>query len=506
MSEEYILRMEQICKYFPGTKALDHVDFRIRKGEVHALIGENGAGKSTLIKVLTGVYRKDGGKIEFDGKPLEAADALEVQRAGISTIYQEISLVPQLSVAENIFIGREIKRRGMIDWKSTRKKSRQLLAELGLAIDVARPLGEYGTAIQQMVAIARAISVNAKLVIMDEATSSLDDDEVKVLFEIIRKLQEKEIAVLFISHRLKEIFEISDMITVLKDGVLVGEYRTSQLTRMELVSKMIGRDASDIVDMHREYRTITGDTYLKASEIHSGVRLNGLNITIKKGEIVGLAGLLGAGRTEFARVIFGVDKKDGGEIEINGKPVHFKIPKEAIRHSLAFCSENRKVEGVIPHLSVSDNISMANMGKISRYGVIFKNKQDAVAREFIEKIRIKVSSPEQEIISLSGGNQQKVILGRWLNTNPDFVILDEPTRGIDVGAKKEIEGLIHKMAAQGISILLISSEFEELVRNCDRVEVIRDGMNAGTLDGEEITEENIMQAIAEGNGGDGYEG
>lgn len=506
MSEEYILRMEQICKYFPGTKALDHVDFRIRKGEVHALIGENGAGKSTLIKVLTGVYRKDGGRIEFDGKPLEPADALEVQKAGISTIYQEISLVPQLSVAENIFIGREIKRRGMIDWKTTQEKSRLLLAELGLTIDVTRPLGEYGTAIQQMVAIARAISVNAKLVIMDEATSSLDDDEVRVLFGIIRKLQEKEIAVLFISHRLKEIFEISDRITVLKDGVLVGEYETSSLTRMELVSKMIGRDATDIVDARREYRDVSGDVYLKAGGIRSGVRLNGLNLTIHKGEIVGLAGLLGAGRTELARVIFGVDKKDEGVIEINGSPVHFKIPKDAIRHSLAFCSENRKVEGIIPHLSVSDNISMANMRKISRFGVISRKKQEAVAREFIGKIRIKVSSPEQEIASLSGGNQQKVILGRWLNTNPDFVILDEPTRGIDVGAKKEIEGLIHQMAAQGISILLISSEFEELVRNCDRVEVIRDGINTGTLSGEEITEENIMRAIAEGNGGDGYEG
>lgn len=506
MSEEYILRMEQICKYFPGTKALDHVDFHIRRGEVHALIGENGAGKSTLIKVLTGVYRKDAGKIEFDGKALEPTNALEVQQAGISTIYQEISLVPQLSVAENIFIGREIKCRGMIDWKAIRERSRRLLSELGLDIDVTRLLEDYGTAIQQMVAIARAISINAKLVIMDEATSSLDDDEVKVLFGIIRKLQEKGIAVLFISHRLKEIFEISDMITVLKDGCLVGEYRTSELTRMELVSKMIGRAAEDIVDTHREYRTVTGDTYLKADGIRSGVRLNGLNLTVKKGEIVGLAGLLGAGRTELARVIFGVDKKDEGEIEINGTPVHFKIPKDAIRRSLAFCSENRKVEGIIPHLSVSDNISMANMGKISRFGVISGKKQDAVAREFIEKIRIKVSSPEQEIVSLSGGNQQKVILGRWLNTNPDFVILDEPTRGIDVGAKKEIEGLIHQMAAQGISILMISSEFEELVRNCDRVEVIRDGRNTGTLVGEEITEEHIMHAIAEGNGGDDYEG
>lgn len=501
MGQEYILEMKGICKQFSSVKVLHEVDFHIKKGEVHALMGENGAGKSTLIKILTGVYSKDGGQVIFDGKEINPASALDAQKLGISPIYQEISLVAQLSVAENIYIGREIKKNGIIDWKTIHEKSKELLAGLGIDIDVTKPLSCYGTAIQQMVAIARSILIEAKLVIMDEATSSLDEDEVAVLFEIIRKLKKQGIAILFISHRLPEIFEIADQVTVLKDGYLVGEYPTSELTRKDLVSKMIGRSADDIVDTHREYREIAGEEYLKAENIQRGIKLRGLNLTIKRGEIVGLAGLLGAGRTELARVIFGIDKKDQGTITIDGKPVEFKLPRQAINFGLAFCSENRKVEGIIPNLTIAENISIANMKQVSRWGVIQRAKQRAVAEEYVKKIRIKTTGIDQKICNLSGGNQQKVILARWLSMKPDFIILDEPTRGIDVGAKREIEELIKEIARQGISVLLISSEFEELIRNCDRVEVIRDGKNAGCLQAEEITDNNIMNLIANGSVG-----
>lgn len=501
MPQEYILEMKGISKSFSTVKVLHEVDFRIKKGEVHALMGENGAGKSTLIKILTGVYSKDGGTVIFDGREIMPANSLEAQKLGISPIYQEISLVSQLSVAENIYIGREIKKNGIIDWKTTNQKSEELLSSLGIQIDVTKPLSSYGTAIQQMVAIARSILIEAKLVIMDEATSSLDEDEVEVLFGIIRKLKEKGIAILFISHRLPEIFEITDSVTVLKDGFLVGEYETASLTKKDLVSKMIGRSAEDIVDVHRQKRQVQDEIYLKATGIESGIKLRGLNLTIRRGEIVGLAGLLGAGRTELARVIFGIDKKDRGSIQIDGKEVEFKLPRQAIDYGLAFCSENRKVEGIIPHLSIAENISIANMKKVSRFGIIQRARQRAVAEEYVKKIRIKTTGIDQKICNLSGGNQQKVILARWLSMKPDFIILDEPTRGIDVGAKREIEELIRQIADQGISVLLISSEFEELIRNCDRVEVIRDGRNAGSLLAEEITENNIMNLIANGTAG-----
>ena len=501
MTQEYILEMKGIEKSFSAVQVLHGVDFRIRRGEVHALMGENGAGKSTLIKILTGVYSRDGGTVLFDGREIAPANSLEAQKLGISPIYQEISLVVQLSVAENIYIGREIKKNGIIDWKTTNQKSKELLNSLGIDIDVTKPLSSYGTAIQQMVAIARSILIEAKLVIMDEATSSLDEDEVEVLFGIIRKLKSQGIAILFISHRLPEIFEIADMVTVLKDGYLVGEYPTASLTKKDLVSKMIGRSAESIVDVRREYREVSKKLYLSAENIESGIKLKGLNLTIHRGEVVGLAGLLGAGRTELARVIFGIDKKDRGEIQIDGKTVEFKLPRHAINYGLAFCSENRKVEGIIPNLSIAENISIANMKRVSRFGVIQGAKQRAVAEEYVKKIHIKTTGIDQKIRNLSGGNQQKVILARWMSMQPDFIILDEPTRGIDVGAKKEIEELIRQIAEQGISVLLISSEFEELIRNCDRVEVIRDGRNAGSLRAEEITENNMMSLIANGPAG-----
>ena len=496
-SEEMLLQMKGICKRFPGVVALDHVDFFIRKGEVHVLMGENGAGKSTLIKILTGIYKLDEGEILFDGSPLNPVDALDVQHKGISTIYQEISLIPQLSVAENIFLGREFRQRGLIDWKRTRSEAQKLLDDMGMDIDVTRPVESYGTAIQQMIALARATWLKAKLVVMDEATSSMDDDEVKVLFGIIHRLKAQGVSILFISHRLNEVFEIADRITVLKDGVRVGEYRSGELTRLELITKMVGHDASEILSqtVAREARDFPD--FVEARGIKSGVKLNGVDLTIGRGEVVGLAGLLGSGRTELARILFGADGKDDGEILIDGKPVHFRLPAQAIGRGFAFCSEDRKVEGILPNMSVRDNMLIACMGKVNRHGIVSTARQRALVQKYIDAVRIKTPGMEQNISNLSGGNQQKVLLARWLCMKPDLLILDEPTRGIDVGAKKEIEALIREIADQGISILLISSEFEELVRNCDRLVVVREGRNVGELRGREISEDNIMRVIAQ---------
>jgi ABC-type sugar transport system ATPase subunit len=505
MSDDYIISMQNISKRFPGVTALDKVSFRIKKGEVHVLMGENGAGKSTLIKILTGIYKQDGGSIFFDGREFAPNSALDVQRAGISTIYQEISLIPQLTVAENIFIGREIKTKGVIDWKTTRDRSRELLKGLGLDIDVTRPLSSYGTAIQQMTAIARAISIDAKLIVMDEPTSSLDEDEVNILFGVIRKLKAAGIAILFISHRLNEVFEISDKITILRDGQLIGEYKTNALTHEELISKMVGRDAAAILGSSKGLKNKIFDEFIRVEGITSGLKLRGLNISIGKGEVVGLAGLLGSGRTEFARILFGVDRYNMGSITIDGKPVKFRVPRDGIKWGFAFCSEDRKTEGIIPHLSVKDNILIANLNKTSRFGILMKSRQNAMVDEYIQTLKIKTPSREQNIMNLSGGNQQKAILARWLCLKPQLVIMDEPTRGIDIGAKREIEALIRHMAEEGISILFISSEFEELIRNCDRIEVIREGVNMQTLTGADITEKNIIHSIA-GVGAAGIEG
>jgi ABC-type sugar transport system ATPase subunit len=496
MSDDYIISMQNIRKQFPGVTALDDVSFRIKKGEVHVLMGENGAGKSTLIKILTGIYKQDSGSIFFNGRKFEPNSALEVQRAGISTIYQEISLIPQLTVAENIFIGREIKTKGVIDWKTTRDRSRDLLKGLGLDIDVTRPIESYGTAIQQMTAIARAISIDAKLIVMDEPTSSLDEDEVNVLFGVIRKLKTEGISILFISHRLNEVFEISDKITILRDGQLIGEYETKALSHEELISKMVGRDAASILSNGKGRKKKTFDEFIRVEGLTSGLKLRNLNISIGKGEVVGLAGLLGSGRTEFARILFGVDRYNRGSITIDGKPVKFHVPRDGIKWGFAFCSEDRKTEGIIPHLSVKDNILIANLNKTSRFGIISKSRQNTVVDEYIKTLKIKTPSREQSLMNLSGGNQQKTILARWLCLKPRLVIMDEPTRGIDIGAKREIEALIRRMAEDGISILFISSEFEELIRNCDRIEVIREGVNMKTLTGADITEENIIRSIA----------
>ena len=498
MDNNLLLEMKQIDKQFTGVYALDHVDFEVRKGEIHALMGENGAGKSTLIKVLTGLYTKDSGQIIFDGVERNFSTPQDSQRAGISTIYQEINLIPHLSVAENIFIGREPRNAFGIDWKAVREQAKQLLLENGIDIDVDQDLATYSTAIQQMVAITRAISQNAKLLIMDEPTSSLADDEIQLLFVKMRELVAKGMSIIFISHKLDEVFTICDRTTILKDGKLVGSYDMDKITRLEMVSRMIGRDASNVLKRSvGEYEEKEGMVPLvRTRNIDNRVKLHGVSIDVRPGEIVGIAGLLGAGKTEFAKVVFGCDNSYTGEYEVEGKPVRLKTPKGAIDLGFAYCSEDRKVEGIFPHMSVKENMTITTLQSISRFGVVNRRKQKEIVDQYIESIRIKTPSPEQLICNLSGGNQQKVLLGRWLSMQPKLIILDEPTRGIDVGAKAEIEALIKQFSENGISVLYISSELEELIRNCYRVVVIRDGRNVAELCGNGITEANIMKHIA----------
>ncbi len=506
MTSEVLLEMRGIEKSFPGVRALKGVDFSVHKGEVHSLMGENGAGKSTLIKVLTGICNKDNGEIHFDGHKLNPDNALHVQKAGISTIYQELNLIPYLSVAENIFLGREPRKLGIIDWKAVNIKAKELMNNFGIDIDVKQPVNNLSTAYQQITAIVRAVSIEAKLVVMDEPTSSLDKGEVEVLFGIIRKLQKQGVSIVFISHRLDEIFEISNRITILRDGELVGAYDIKDINHLKLVSLMIGRDASEIVNCKSvEVSCKTaGDVLLKADNIKSGNKLKNTSIEIREGEGVGIAGLLGSGRTEMLKVLFGADKSYTGNIELAGQKRKLKKPMHAISNKVAFLSENRKVEGVIPNMSVKENLSLVLLPEISRMGIISRKKEEEVVETFIERLNIKTPNMNQKIKNLSGGNQQKVLLARWLATRPKLIMLDEPTRGIDVGAKAEIEILIKELINEGISVLMVSSEYDELIRNSSKIVVLRDGTNVAELCLEECTEKNIISCIA--SGGKNYNG
>ncbi|NQT37018.1 MAG: sugar ABC transporter ATP-binding protein [Planctomycetes bacterium] len=500
--EHYLLEMKGIGKTFPGVVALDDVSLFIRYGEVHALMGENGAGKSTLIKVLTGIYPRDAGEIRFDRNGFSPTGAAQVQQAGISTIYQELNLIPHLSVCENIFIGREPKTRGLIDWKTAEKRAKEILTDMGLQeVDVLGPLRKQSVATQQMVAIARAISIDAKLVVMDEPTSSLSEKEVQTLFRVIETLKEQNISIIFISHKLDEVFEICDRATILRDGRLVGQYSIGDLTKLKLVSLMIGRDATSVLGKNKSVSTGREDrqVVLKATNLSRARRTTEISIDINSGEIVGVAGLLGSGRTELARILFGDEMQDRGRIEIGGKSARMKSPRDAIRLGLGFCSEDRKEEGLFPNMSVMDNMTMAVLPELSKAGVLSRRAQLEIAQSYIDKMGIATSGPNQPMKELSGGNQQKVLLARWLCKNPMLMILDEPTRGIDVGGKAEIENLITELAGDGVAILMISSEMEELIRSCDRIAVLSEGRKVGELAAKEISEEHIMQLMAHGS-------
>jgi ABC-type sugar transport system, ATPase component len=496
MNDNYILSMKQIFKSFPGVKALNNVDFFVKAGEVHSLMGENGAGKSTLIKILTGVYQYDSGEIIYNGNKVRFNNTLDAQKAGISTIYQELNMIPYLSVGENIFLGRYPRHNRTIDWTALYRDAQILLDEMDIKADAKRSICEYGTAIQQMVLITRAINLNCKLIVMDEPTSSLDTKEVKHLFSLIENLKKRGISVVFISHRLDEVYAISDRITILKDGTSVGTYMANELTQYELISKMIGRDIENSFEHKRVFDAEQKEYIVEIKDIVSLPMVRKVNIKIKSGEIVGLAGLLGSGRTETAKVLFGYDQPDNGEIFIQGQKVHLKSPNQAIAKGLAFCTENRREEGIIPNMSVKDNITLACLPQLSKFGFIQKKEQDKLVEEYIKNLGIKTPSSTQKIKNLSGGNQQKVILARWMATKPKVIILDEPTRGIDVGAKREVEVLVRKLADNGISVLYISSEISELVRNCDKVYILRDGEVVGEVTDEDINENKLMYIIA----------
>ena len=497
---DILLDIKGLEKAFPGVKALKGVNLQVRRGEIHALMGENGAGKSTLIKVLTGIYAKDGGTILFDGKPLDARSPIEANAAGISTIYQELNLVLFQTVYENLFIGREpLTKWGRVDRPAMVREAQRILQEFGIDIDVTRPLSNYSTAVQQMVAIARAVSTKAQLVIMDEPTSSLDVQEVQLLFGIMRKLKQSGISMIFISHKLDEIFEICDRLTVFKDGSFVGDYDIDALDQLKLISLMVGRDSVELERTKKGY-AFDGATQVAAVQgIRRGMQLAGVDLEILQGEVLGLAGLLGSGRTELAQALFGSHLPDEGEIFWWGQPAKVHSPADAIGLGMGFCTEDRKVEGIIPHLSVKENMTIALLPKLNFLGFVRRKQQDELVKKYIDRLKIKTPSPEQAINNLSGGNQQKVLLARWMCMNPKLIILDEPTRGIDVGAKAEIEQLIQELAQSGIAVLMISSEIAELERNCDRIAVMREGRVVQQLKGDDISQSNIMHAIASGS-------
>ncbi len=501
---EVLLEIKDLEKTFPGVRALKGVKLTVNKGEVHALMGENGAGKSTLIKVLTGIYQKNGGTIRFDGEEIDARTPMEANEKGISTIYQELNLVLFQTVYENLFLGREQRDKfGRVDRKTMIAEADRILKDLGIDVDVTAPLSKYPTAIQQMVAIARSVSINAKLVIMDEPTSSLDRQEVQVLFRIIRKLKSQGISVIFISHKLDEIFEICDRLTVFKDGEYVGDYDIKDLNQFKLISLMVGKDTVTLERKKEGYDFANATPIVNMKNIRQGMRLNGLDVEIRQGEVVGLAGLLGSGRTELAQVLFGTTMSDDGEVFWWGEPANIHSPSDAIKKGMGFCTEDRKVEGIVPHLSVKENMTIALLPKLNRFGFIKFKEQDEIVRHYIERLKIKTPTPEQQICNLSGGNQQKVLLARWMCMNPKLIILDEPTRGIDVGAKAEIEDLIQELSKSGISILMISSEIAELERNCDRIIVMREGKVKGELIDKDIHQDKIMEAIAKGSESEG---
>lgn len=494
--EDNILDIRSLYKHFAGVTALNDVSLTVRRGETHALMGENGAGKSTLIKILTGIHKADSGEIYFDGKRCLFSNALSAQHAGISTIYQELNMIPYLTVSENIYLGRYPMKYGGIDWKMMNVNAQELVDGIGIAIDVKKPLNAYGTAKQQIISILRAISLKAKLIVMDEPTSSLDSNEVDILFGIIDRLKNDGVSVIFITHRLDEVYRKCDRISVLKDGQYVGTYNVNELSQFDLLTKMIGRN--DLAtEQIKPMRDLKDDEYvLEVKDITRVPYVDGVSFNVKKGEVVGLAGLLGSGRTEIARIIFGCDTPDSGEIYMSDKKARIHSPQDALKSGMAFCTENRREEGLFPDISVQNNIAVCSLERMSTAGFIHMKERRKLSEDYIRRLTIKTPSGEQLIKNLSGGNQQKVILARWLATDPKLIILDEPTRGIDVGAKAEIEKLICEFSERGISVLLISSELSELVRNCDRIIVLRDGAVMGELTRDDISEKNIMWMIA----------
>lgn len=499
-----ILRLEKVRKTFPGVVALNDVDFSLHPGEVHALLGENGAGKSTLIKVLTGVYARDGGAILLDGRPISPRSSADAQMLGISTVYQEVNLLPNLSVAQNIFLGREPRKFGLIQWRRVNRDAAELLKQFKLDIDVTAPLESYSVAVQQLVAIARGIAADARVLVLDEPTASLDSGEVAMLFDILRELKSRGMAIVFVTHFLDQVYALSDRITVLRNGTLQGEFATASLPRQQLVETMLGRELAQaeqqVASAHQtqEPEDQAATAMLSLRELATSAGIRDVNLSVAAGEAVGLAGLLGSGRSEVCRAVFGLDAITGGECQLRGKPVAFSRPAQAIAAGLALCPEDRKREGIIGPLSVRENIVIALQARKGWWKPISRQQQVALSEQAVRDMNIATSDIEKPVELLSGGNQQKVILGRWLAVQPSLLLLDEPTRGIDIGAHAEILKLIRDLCEQGMALLVTSSELEELVAFSNKVVVMRDRRQAAQLQGEDISEDNIMQAIAKG--------
>ena len=499
-----LLQMRNILKVFSGVVALDNVDLTLTAGEVHSLVGENGAGKSTLIKVMTGAYVRDGGEIFLEGQGVNFHSPEEAQHAGVVAVYQEVNLLMFRSVAENVFLGREPRRFGFVDWARMTRETGDLLRNLGLDIDPKAELGTLNIALRQMVAIARGVSLGAKVLVLDEPTSSLTEKEVGILFDVIGRLKEKGTAIVYISHRFDELYAVCDRVTVLRDGKLVGTRDLAGLERIDLVCMMLGKQREELekkgATAFGEFHQASDETVplLQTRTLNRGRSLRNVSIEARHGEILGMAGLLGSGRTDVARAIFGADPLDDGKIYMNGNELKLHSPSDAINAGIAFLSEDRKAEGIIPEWSVRENLTLAALPSLTSMGVVSRARQNEIVDKFIKRLGIKTSGPDQKIRELSGGNQQKVLLARWLCKNPKFMIMDEPTRGIDVGAKGEIQKLVAELASDGLGVLMISSELEELVEGSSRVVVMRDGELAAEIPHGQISQDAIISAMAEG--------
>ncbi|MCQ2589853.1 MAG: sugar ABC transporter ATP-binding protein [Treponema sp.] len=500
MENNVVLTMRGIYKEFPGVKALQNVDFTLRKGEVHALMGENGAGKSTLVKCLTGVYEKDSGEIRIEGKdePVSIKSPQDAQNLGISTVYQEITLCPNLTVAENMYIGRG--NYHFINWREQEKKADEILQKLNIPAKAAQQLGTCSLAVQQMVAIARAVDMECKVLILDEPTSSLDEREVALLFKLMRDLKAQGVGIIFITHFLDQVYEICDRITVLRNGEFVGEYEIKDMPQVELVSAMLGKAIDDISRLREERGKYSGKVELvyEAEGLSSIEGVKPFDFSINKGEVNGFTGLLGSGRSESVRAIFAADRVTGGKVKVNGKEVKINKPKDAMENGIGYLPEDRKGDGIIQDLSVRDNLILAQQVLKGFWHPFKKAEAEKIADEYIKLLQVKTASQETPIKSLSGGNQQKVILARWLLTHPQYLILDEPTRGIDVGTKTEIQKQVLKLSKEGVAVTFISSEIQEMLNVCTRLVVMKDRNIVGELKDEQLTQDCIMKTIAGG--------
>ncbi len=502
--QEPALDVRGVSKRFAGVVALDDVSLRLAPGEVHALVGENGAGKSTLIKIVNGVHAADAGEVRLGGQAVTFAGPREAQERGVSTIFQEVNLVPLMTVAQNVFLGREPRGRfGLIDRGRMEREARGLLRDFGLEVDVTQPLRRLGVGIQQMVAIARAVSLDARVVIMDEPTSSLEDREVEVLFGVIRRLRDSGVAVVYVSHKLDELFVICDRVTVLRDGRLVHTGPIAGLNRAQLVAHMLGRDVAEVerhgVTSFGEHREgLTAPPVLEVAGLVREPVLHDVSLAVRPGEVLGLGGLLGAGRSETAKAIAGAEPLDAGQVKVDGRAVRRGSPMAAVKAGIAMIPEDRKAEGIIPQLSVRENITLAALPRLSKAGLVSDKAEDELVETFMRRLRIKASSPDQKVVELSGGNQQKVLLARCLCMSPKVLILDEPTRGIDVGAKGEIQALVDELAAQGLAVMLISSELEEVVEGADQVVVLKEGAVVDVLRGQDVTVDRLVGALSHG--------